>query len=230
MNKTTGPNYILVIATLSVYFGLVLTCASPQVLAQTESSIKDGVVTKPVETITVPDTAKLEDFLGQIGLLIESGKIDLDQPLHVRIKTSFDNNDLTQGTLSFTTDSSKPVVLGLVKDFVSALDESRLFSVITNAKKSERITGADLDLKISQDGAFVSANFATDSQQTAEALAKRFRGIFYMVASYRKGYPEAQFYQGAKISFKDNQFFIVTNMPRAALEAYLKSAAARAKA
>lgn len=230
MKKTQSYNSLLVIATLSVYLGLVITGASPQVLAQAAANTAktQKSLSPKRDEVSVPDVSKLEDFLGEIGSLVESGKLDIKQPLHVQIQAAFDSGDITQGSLKFSTDSSKPVILGLLKEFSLALDESRLFSVIANSKRGEKIIGADLDLKLSEDDVSFSATFKSDSPQTAKNIANRFSGIFKLVAAYRKGYPESDFYRDAQITFKENQTFIVTRMPRASLEDYLKSAAARA--
>ena len=92
MNKSSKQNPILVIATLGVYFGLVLAGATPQVLANAamtrqfdvkdEVEIKDDLDTKPDDErspVTASVQIYLEDveyFLASLGGLKRKGEFD----------------------------------------------------------------------------------------------------------------------------------------------------------
>ncbi len=77
MNRKKPYNQILFVTTLSLYLGLVLVCAAPEVLAQTEQSAKVVVAfqERGEKPEVVSTKGKVGEFVGSLTSLIDISKV-----------------------------------------------------------------------------------------------------------------------------------------------------------
>jgi len=113
------------------------------------------------------------------------------------------------------------LLLELVKEFLTAVDESNLFYTIVDAKNGQSVNGAGIDVLHNESETAFNITLKTDSPDTAARAAGGFRTLFSIAKSVRKGTPEVKFYENATITFDNDQVTVVTHMPRAALEEFL---------
>ena len=206
-----------------MYLGLVLVGATPQLRAQTAKSFAKVPANHRRPDVSGEFTdAPLERFLERIKLEVGVKRLDLSRPVHIRVNGSFDKGAVLSGSLNVQADGdNSALLLELVKEFLTAVDESNLFYTIVDAKNGQSVNGAGIDVLHNESETAFTITLKTDSPHTAARAASGFRTLFSIAKSVRKGTPEVKFYENATINFDNDQVTVVTHMPRAALEEFL---------
>jgi hypothetical protein len=221
MTKRKNHNSILFLTTLSVYFGLVLVGATPQVLAQaattrvfnfqTEIEIEDDLDKKPddekalaVYASTLQDLFLLaRDFSARDAEKLRGdGRYEFDCFLDV-----YANGQTTSCT------DAKGSPLG---GFVPLLEKiGKTFPHA--AETDQRQVRVNLILNESDFG--LKTALTQNLNEQAEHYSSFFDACLSKTKSRQDNQPQAIIYQNTSVSFENNQVFIVTRLPRASLDA-----------
>lgn len=222
MNTTKSQSSILILATIGVYFGLVLVGAAPQLHAHTLKSF-----TKAPAKLGRPDVnteftdVPLQRFLDRLKLEVAASRLDLSQSVHIKLERSFETDKSFEGLKVFVDGENTDEFLLSLRDFLTSVDESNLFYTIVDRKRGQSIDSAAIDVLHNETGTTFGISLKTDSPATAEKAVGGFQALFSIAKSVRKGTPEVKFYENASITFDNDQVSVVTHMPRAALEEFL---------
>lgn len=241
VHKTQNP--ILVIATLGVYFGLILAGAAPQVLANAamtrtfdvkdEIELQDDIDTKPDDErspVTASVQVYIEDveyFLANLAGLKAKGKFD----------PKVDTFDVAQNTMLPCVDGNRAGRYTPI-NFVSSSEPSRpaleyfsrgmvygysLGDCIANNEFD--VTAADSRFNFSLDKNAFSVNVSVRKDSPARAL-DLVRELESTLKLYSKRASNSDLRQAVvrNTSFKaqNDQVFIVTRLPRAGLASLLR--------
>lgn len=244
MSVYKKQNSILVLATLGVYFGLILAGATPQVLANAamtrqfdvkdEIELKDDLDTKPDDERSPVSTSvqiyveDVEYFLASLGKLKNNGKFD----------PNVDTFSVAQNTLLPCTDGNRAGRYTPI-NFVSTSEPSRAaleyFSrgmvygyslgdcIATNEFD---VTAADSRFNFSLDkkSFAVSVTVKKDSSARALDLVRQLESTLQLY-SKQKDATKLRLAVVKSTSFKaqNDQVFVVTRLPRAGLVSLLSS-------
>ena len=228
-DRNKKHNSIIFLTTLSVYLSLSLLGATPQVLAyaattrdfdiQTEIEYKDDFDNKPdSEEI---DNAPAADFpllfaelLTEIKNNIETGKIVAPLPQKFLHSAEFEIYRKGLGSSSgseYNTQFDFVVENALYNKFQrNAIGLSDFVRDIKTGKTSLESNDGNWSLNVS----FNRLNAA----QYADFLSRKFS----VAANSTTDKSLKQIYENTKVSFKDNQVFVVTNLPRAGIDALIQ--------
>ena len=244
MSVHKKQNSILVLATLGVYFGLILAGATPQVLANAamtrqfdvkdEIELKDDLDTKPdderspVATSVQIYVEDVEYFLASLGKLKNNGKFD----------PNVDTFSVAQNTLLPCTDGNRAGRYTPI-NFASTSEPSRpaleYFSrgmvygyslgdcIATNEFD---VTAADSRFNFSLDKKSFAVNVTVrkDSPARALDLVRQLESTLQLY-SKQKDATKLRLAVVKSTSFKaqNDQVFVVTRLPRAGLVSLLSS-------
>jgi hypothetical protein len=214
-------NSIVFITTLGVYLGLVLVGGAPQITAQTARAISNSQKTSLRDTNREFSDVPLQKFLEQLKLEVRNGGLDLSKPAQLSIKGTPRDGSLLSGKLSVTAESENSIVLlGLAREFLSAVDESHLFRSFSD-RIGETLAAASIDVSHGQLETTFRISLKADNAVSARMLANGFKNLFSTAKVIRRGTPEVSFYENAAVNAENDQVTIVTHMPRAALDEFL---------
>ena len=244
MSVHKKQNSILVLATLGVYFGLILAGATPQVLANAamtrqfdvkdEIELKDDLDTKPDDERSPVSTSvqiyveDVEYFLASLGKLKNNGKFD----------PNVDTFSVAQNTLLPCTDGNRAGRYTPI-NFVSTSEPSRpaleYFSrgmvygyslgdcIATNEFD---VTAADSRFNFSLDKKSFAVNLTVKKDSSARALdlVRQLESTLQLY-SKQKDATKLRLAVVKSTSFKaqNDQVFVVTRLPRAGLVSLLSS-------
>ena len=222
MTKRKNHNSILFLTTLSVYFGLVLVGATPQVLAQaattrvfnfqTEIEVGDDLDKKPddekalgVYASTLQDLFLLaRNFSVQNAEKLSDGKYEFDCFLDV-----YSNGKTTacSGGSGLFTSRFIPSFEKISKAFPHTAEKD---------KRQVRV-----NLILTESDFLLKTVLAQDFDEQAEQYSSFYDAGLSKFKSRLGNLPSAIIYQSTSISFENNQVFIVTRLPRASIDAVL---------
>ena len=202
--KNKNYNSIIFLTTLSVYLGLVLVGGSPQVLAyaattrnfdiQHEIEFKDDLDNKP------------------------------DNETFAELKTKIDEQDqqFIKQYAQFLSSSLKNYYSSEVGGYEILCSLQGEINKVTFPSLDGKLAGLS-DFKADKPGLVVKFDIKSNSKNVN--LAKTFSiytaGLdFYQHNS--KNQPEKVIYENTKITFENDQIFIVTNLPRAGIDSLTK--------
>ncbi|MEQ1606189.1 MAG: hypothetical protein ABL999_15110 [Pyrinomonadaceae bacterium] len=242
IHKTQNP--ILVIATLGVYFGLILAGATPQVLANAamtrqfdvkdEIEIKDDLDTKPDDERS-PVTASVqiyfedvEYFLASLGKLKNSNKFDLDRDSFSVAKNSLlpcvDTN--RAGRYAPIRFESSNEASRYALDYFSRGMEYGYSLGDCIATNEFDVTAADSRFAFSLDKKLFAVNVTVKKDSPARAL-ELVRQLETTLKLYSNQPTNSKLRQAVirNTTFKaqNDQVFVVTRLPRAGLITLLSS-------
>jgi hypothetical protein len=237
-------NSIVFLTTLSVYLGLVLVGGAAPVLAHSaltrdfdiknEIEFKDNLDKKPDdEKENLSDSVeryfdKLESFIKDLRKLHSIGKFNLDYDKFQVERNHFSpcsENGLPLGF--YEADAATKIenlwIVGATTDAVYRFEDWNDFSDCLSSDRFGKNRAKVFSTKISYDKAELKVELSTDkvSSQNAELLTKDFNQAFRL---YELGKDEViikELYKDTSFSFKNNQVFIVTCLPRAAIDELL---------
>lgn len=244
MSIHKAQNPILVIATLGVYFGLILAGATPQVLANAamtrqfdvkdEIELKDDLDTKPDDErspVTASVQIYVEDveyFLASLGRLKNNGKFD----------PNVDTFSVAQNTLLPCTDGSRAGRYTPI-NFASTSEPSRSALEYFSrgmvygyslgdciATHEFDVTAADSRFNFSLDKKAFAVNVTVkkDSPIRALDLVRQLESTLLLYSNKPNNSPVRQaVIRNTNFKAQNDQVFVVTRLPRAGLISLLSS-------
>lgn len=230
MSAGKSYNRIVFVTTLSLYLGLVLVSGASPALAHSalnkhfdvrnEIEYKDDFDNKPdnEEIETVPDNVPIlfAQLLNEIKGNINDGKIafPISQDFNLAIERGEYRDGSGHGTGAFCGDGNLfyLTVENALRDGFQrqGWKLSEYVDAYRNTKTSLEAVAGNWTLKVS----FSKANAA----EFAEFLNREFASS----ANSIEDKPLKQIYKNTNASFENNQVFIVTRLPRAAIDSLLK--------
>lgn len=230
MSKGKSYNRIVFLTTLSVYLGLVLVGATPQVLTyaaltrnfdiQNEIEVKDDLDNKP-------DNEEIESFSRDdfpalfVGLLNEIKKAAADEKISLPIQTEFYvggefRRSQNSNDASISSTVSNPELSLIIQNAINRKFQTKAFELADykgdtkTLKISLESNGADLSLSVSftklkaeQYAEFLNREFSSAAVSVENSLLKRV-------------------YENTKATAENDQVFIVTRLPRGSIDSLLK--------
>ena len=246
----TRKNYNSIVF-LTVYLGLVLVGATPQVLAQaamtrqfdikTEIEFKDDLDKNPDDDVqslldklekdyfTIDKYfGEIEDFLIDLKKLNSIEKFDLDdkfQAIETRSMPCFVNGDpVGVSTKEFNVNNNRWLTPALT-DAVNDLENYTNF--LEDCLSSQRFREAKernstVKLIFNSEELKIEISGQKDSSQKALQLAVNFNKVFAIKLSKITDRPVIKYlYENTKAISENNQVFIVTRLPRASIDELL---------
>lgn len=227
MSAGKSYNRIVFLTTLSVYLGLVLVGGTAPVLAHSaltkqfdvrnEIEFKDDLDNKPDNEEIKDDFPSLfAQLLDEIKKSTGSGKISLPLQRDFRFEASFSLAEMCSGSAFGSEANTDKFLSKIVSDNFSekfipkSLDLADYPRVTAkNVKISFEANQVDLSLKISfgkinaaQFADFLNNQFSNSAKTAENSLLKKI-------------------YENTNSSSENNQVFIVTHLPRAAIDEFL---------
>ncbi len=248
MSNRKTQNSILVLATLGVYFGLVLAGATPQVLANAamtrqfdvkdEIEVKDDLDNKPDDErspVTASVQVYLEDveyFLASLRILKHNGRFNPD----------VDSFNIAQNTMLPCVDSNIAGRYTPIR-FDSSNDASRralinfsgamvygysLGDCIAN-NEFNGIEAADSRFNVQLDRKAFSVNIAVKKQSPHRAfeLMRELESVLKLYSTPANNKLRQHIIERTSFRAKNDQVFVTTRLPRAGLVSLLTVSAAR---
>jgi hypothetical protein len=243
LSKQKAQNPILVLATLGVYFGLIMSGAAPSVLANAaltrqfdvmdEIELKDDLDTKPDDErspVTTSVQIYLEDveyFLASLAKLNKSKRFDANNDtFSVAQNTSLpcvDGNRKGRYTpirFELSNDSAKSAL-----DYFSrgmAYGYSLGDCVLTNEFD---VSAAESNFNCSLDGRSLTINVSVrkDSNIRAIDLARQLESTFKLYSAKTNCKLRQAVIRNTRPTAKDDQVLVVTRLPRSGLVTLLNA-------
>ncbi len=169
----------------------------------------------------LPNVEPFMQFWSKLRLNIYQKKIDLNKNYKIQIKGSFPQGKISEGDISFTLNHNQPKLLELLKDFLVAVDDSKLMKVMALERFGETINGADLQIDFAENDVNFKLALKTNSENTAERVTTRFKILFSATALVLRENPAGDFYKNAEITSQKEKIFVCGKITRANLEKYL---------
>ncbi|MEP6922853.1 MAG: hypothetical protein ABI954_00180 [Pyrinomonadaceae bacterium] len=199
-------NQTLFVAALSVYLGLLIVGAPPQVLAQTLTATnQENQSDKSEET-----NKKFVDFGNKLKALAKGGKLD---SFDITIQADAVNkNFLNQQIIIASGDKE---FVDLLQELAPAFIESYF----------GQFSASQIDWSLRGDKTEINSNisFKVASEQKARSVASGLNLYFSMLREAKQNTNEGVIFNETTVTQENDQIFIVTRLPRAGLDAFLKS-------
>ncbi len=210
---TKGKNYnrIVFLTTLSVYLGLVLVGATPQVSAQNKKTVDANVV-----NILIPSQGWILTF--DLNPFIELNKLASKETLQTKVsgKLISQQPPLT-GWTTITGTGNQNVIDFLRKEF---------FKQAVMFPPAQPLFTKELFQTIETDGQHTTIARTLVFDDVKESAA--FQDIFRRTIEYAKSHAADKKIAGnlyitnTQIRAENNQVFIITHLPRAAIDSLFK--------
>jgi hypothetical protein len=210
MSKTKSYNQIIFLTTLSVYLGLVLVGASPQVLAQaaltSKFEIKDQIE-KQDDLDKKPD----QDVLNIAEALIEFSddlrKLESIGKYKPTIDGQFSKSTDFTNDQEITQSIKNPWLEVAIEELFSKIHK-KSFQNYPNIRFECNTYSQDFEFKISVE----------QKNNDVSNLTKEFLEGFEFVKKTTKNLQIILIYENTTVTAENNQVFIVTRLPRAAID------------
>ncbi|MDQ4122226.1 MAG: hypothetical protein M3209_12370 [Acidobacteriota bacterium] len=231
-------NRTLFVAALSVYFGLLIVGAPPQVLAQTSKTINNA------ERVFVPQ----KDFqsLNFINKKGDSSGRSLAEAFEQFFK-GVENDAVLKSLLSktdfelrstasrgyYVEDSPPPISLLVDSRNLEKLDEAQITAVVRNsfhfnlAEYTDQlilISVNEVDFRITQDEIVLKTStiWGKENRHNVAGFADSLRSLYEREANSASAI-ERLIYSNTEVSVSKDQIFVVTRLPRAALDSLVQA-------
>lgn len=224
---------------LTVYLGLVLVGASPQVLAQaamtrqfdikTEIVVEDDLDKKPDdETIDFSGSlesyyAQIEDFLEDLQKLQKIEKFDLDYDQFEVFESGFvpcnvDGDPVRHAEQQIRIDNN-----WLKAAVTDARNQFRNYNFLSDCQKNrqfENHLSTNSKFKLSYDKSELKLEISVpkSSKQRADFLAERFNQAYRIYEIDEENSLVKTLHQNTSFQSENNQVFIVTRLPRGSID------------
>ncbi len=232
MSKTKSYNQIIFLTTLSVYLGLVLVGASPQVLAQaaltSKFEIKDQIE-KNDDLDKKPDgnpKFKEIDIANALSVLLNDlqelkAKSSDDENFYRQRERviNFDNSIEVKNSIS-SNDKSSDLIF---EKFFDSIDNEQFRSLADFVKAEKRYKKISFEVYPTLESSIkLFVSFQKDNKENANYLADLLKVEFAHRANKAKQNLPRLVYQNTLVITENNQVFIVTRLPRAAIDSLIK--------
>lgn len=214
---TTRKNYnsVIFLTTLSVYLGLVLVGATPQISAQTLRKTDEANKI----SVLVPGEGLIFTF--DLNPLIKLSRLSANESLPVKISGKlFDSQQKFTDWKITETGGSQPFVNFLRKEFFApATGNIPSDSLITKLFPKE----ISQSVEVSKDAVAITRNLTFDAVKNAVEMAEIYRRMIEYAKSpaAKKEVAGNLYLTNTEVRVENNQVFIVTRLPRGSLDALL---------
>jgi hypothetical protein len=226
MNNRKNYNSIVF---LTVYFGLVLVGATPQVLAQaamtrqfdikTEIEFRDDLDNKPDDEQAIDNYSFALQNLYTLAAEFTEKNSEKLAGKNYEFDCVIDVSANSGKTFKFTGGSG--MIWG---GFIPALENLSKAFPHTNDKDKERVR---VNLILSGNDFFVKTAFTQNSFAQAEQRHNFYDAVLAKFKLQTAENPPALISQNTSLSFDNNQVFIVTRLPRASIDPLIANKNAR---
>lgn len=245
MSKKNNHNPIYFLTTLSVYLGLVLVGASPQVLAQTDltknsklakpkifscpyNGLIDGENEKNVNPFKYDLAKRFIELIKTTDIRIEIVKADDEKvslPFlfkQIEFAPYFNKNGkfIDNGWESKSSDWSSAAHAGQISElhslFLTPLADCSEPTKRKSISNSSNIT-------IDYDWLNSELKVQKHSESRANELVKTLRNYFFSQKSKTADRAEKIVYENTQVYAENNQVMIITRLPRASIDSLIKS-------
>ena len=231
-------NRTLFVAALSVYLGLLIAGAPPQVLAQTSKTISNSerVIVPQKDFQSLNYVNKNGDSSGRsLGEAFEQFFKGIEND--AVIKSLLSNPDLElQSRASrayYIEDFPLPIYLSVNSKNIEKLDEALIAGLVRNsfhfnlaesADKLVLISVNEVDFRITQNEIVLKTStiWGIENQPKVAGFANNLRSLYQRKANSESEI-ERLIYSNTEVSVSKDQIFVVTRLPRAALDPHLKA-------
>jgi hypothetical protein len=231
VNNSKSYNQILFITTLSVYLGLVLVGASPQVLAQAALT-QEQYFEQLEKTNTLEMNKQIDDknlfvptihhLVTELNKLSNRGEFDWNHDYRFKIEgLTFCKSDNSVAYLGSSID--------LGEEVGNLLDK---FSVKLGRELSKRQTklgfgdiyshSLDFGLSTAKNQFSVLVKISTKSPEETKGFHSALNAYFENFSRYTSLSAEKIIYDGTTVTSADNQVIISTRLPRGSIDSLLK--------
>lgn len=234
--KNKKHNSIIFLTTLSVYLSLSLLGAAPQVLAyaattrdfdiRTEIEYQDDLDNKPdgeLEENSADNFPRtLFDFLGQIKNETANGRIQL--PLPVEFGSSGYTKIFEEGSGQSSGYESNSRIDDLCDQFIGQILKNSIKSadykwLFNTGVQIGKVKQTDAKIRANKSDLIFEVSF---SRSNAEAFADYLNARYASLAKNTEETRLKKFYENTEINVENNQVFIVTRLPRAAIDSLIQ--------
>lgn len=240
MQRSKIKNKTLFVAALSVYFGLLIVGAPPQILAQTALP---QLVRQEIENDGEPEslTPKDDDYNALLKSDYSRYFVEFVENLQKEAKVrGFQNNqyfslehtkvhpcsaDEWRGGYNFTVqDDSSVWTYSSLLVLTRSHDFGRLADCLfTEEVKSGRGETVTLKVRNNADGLMFEVIVTKSSARNADFLADNLNQVFPVKAAENDSEIPKLIYENTTAHAEKDQVFIVTRLPRAGLDSLLKA-------
>jgi hypothetical protein len=182
-----------------------------------------GVIWSQTTREEFPNVEPFMSFWRRMQSNIADGKIDLSKNYQIQIKSNFVNKKVVSGNLEFFINENSPELLEVLKNFMTAVDDSNLLKVIALDSFSEDLKNADLQIKFTDQDVNFQLVMEADSENSAQNITSRFRMIFNVTARLTQDVPEEEFYKNAIIFSEKNKISVQGKISRKNFEQFLRN-------
>jgi len=187
---------------LTVYLGLVLVRATPQVMAYAA-------------------TNSLYELRNEIEFKDDLDNQPDDSCLDLKVKTDKQDNQFITEYINLVSALSKRYLPDIQLNMSGGVVDAEAFPSL-----SKDLTIDFSFLKFDKEGILVKLNLdVLTKTKKANSFALAFNQILSFEAHKSQNLPERVIAENTKITFKNNQILIVTNLPRASIDSLLKQPA-----
>lgn len=231
-------NRTLFVAALSVYFGLLIVGAPPQVLAQTSKTINNSekavIVYKDFQSLN--SVNKNGDSSGR-SLAEAFEQFFKGVENDAAIKSLLSNPDLElRSRVSrgyYVEDSPPPISLLVDSKNLEKLDEAQIAALARNsfhfnlAEYTDQlilISVNEVDFHITKDQIVLKTStiWGSENQGKITGFANSLRSLYQRKANSESAV-ERLIYSNTEVSVTNDQIFVVTRLPRAALDSLVRA-------
>ncbi|HYP00545.1 MAG TPA: hypothetical protein VER76_10185 [Pyrinomonadaceae bacterium] len=180
------------------------TPAAPQSAEEAERIAKEA----NVEKFPTINTKPLTDLLKQGKQMRDAKEIDLSGTLEMEVEADREDDGRLANVEVTGAASSNPKLVGLAKDFIAAISDSKLLAALKGTKH--------LKMQVKLDDKEVSVRVLTEMASADEAtkMSSGYNGLLFIGALSKKGKDEEALFKSVQITPEANQIVLTFNMPR----------------
>lgn len=216
MSKQNKNNRIIFLTTLSVYLGLVLVGATPQVLAQ---KVKKSDEPNKI-SILVPGEGLVFTF--DLNPAIELNKLSSKEPLPIKVSGRLIDSQEKFTDWKITEAVGSQQIVGFLRREFFAPKESSIQSAALITKLFPKEVFQSVE--VSKDAISITRNLTFDGVEKVSEMAEIYRRIIeYAKSPKSKNEVAGNLYlTNTEIRSENNQVIIITRLPRGSLDALLR--------
>ena len=223
-------NRTLFVAALSVYFGLIIVGAPPQVLAQTLKAQQVARCKQPtISNIDLQQINLVQPFVElteDLQKLAQIKKYDPNAQTGFSYTITFEkpeNDDITTKGVSGTSESWIDLAIEEAIEKVRTKTLSDLPDFSSDKGSNEQVKRQSFEFQIDANNFELTISFEKSSLENAQKALNDLRLAFFAIACAEKRVEVKSIYENTEVSVENNQVFIVTRLPRAALDSLLQA-------
>lgn len=178
----------------------------------------DNSVLRPSEKDI--NTRPLKDWLARANELKEKGELDLGSQVEITIAATL-NSDCKLDEAVVKQKSGDARLIGVARDMVSAISDSRMLSFLRDPKKindpnemqCEPIP-LQLSLRLDQNEISARVESQADSAERASEMARGYNGLLTLGQFAKRGHDEEVLYKSTQVTAEGRLIIVSFSMPR----------------